>query len=184
MSAELIVYGQELRDLRAQFSKVSLGVQHKRLCHAFLSKHPGMQGKELLFRRWIQAETVAPGGVHGARAQQMRLWQEFITGRRFVAASVGKLPERRGWVTAVAEPLVHWIRWGSWRFCKRCGHVRPDARLSSLSRPAVNDVEIVCSGKVVFSCEEPDIEVSMHRWLRGFVVCQVMELCCNVYHAK
>ena len=61
-----------------------------------------------------------------------------------------------------------------------CGHVRPDARLSSLSRPAVNDVEIICSGKVIVSFEEPDIEASMHRWSRGFVVCEFIELWCNV----
>ena len=151
MSVDLVAYAQELRDLRAQLLKVPLRLQHQRLCHAFLSKHPGVEGEESLFRQWNQAETVAPGAVHGARAQQVRLWQEFISGHRFVAAAVGKLPERRGWVTAVAEPLVHWIRWGSWRFCKRCGHVRPDARLSSLSRPAVNAVENDCSSKVTYT---------------------------------
>ena len=140
--------------------------QHKLLRHAFLSKHPGMDGEESLFRRWMQAETAAPGGVHGARAHQMRLWQEFMTGRRFVVASAFKLPERRGWDLAVAEPLVHWMRWGSWRFCKQCGHARPDSRLSSLSRPAVNDVEIICSGKVIVSCEEPDSTIVSERsWI-------------------
>ena len=160
MSVDLIVYVQELRDLRAQLVKVPLRVQHQRLCHAFLSKHPGMQGEQVLFRRWMQAEMLAPGGVHGARAQQMRQWREFITGRRFVAASVGKLPERRDWVSEVAEPLVHWIRWGSWRFCSRCGRVRPDARLTSLLEPAVHEVQAECTGKVILSLQERVISVS------------------------
>ena len=149
--------------MRAEFLQQPLRVQSKCLWAAFRSQHPGLHGEEALFRRWVQAESAAPGGVHGARARQMREWQEFITGRRFGAVSIGKLPERRGWASEVAMPLIHWICWGSWRFCKRCGHVRPDARLSSLSRPAVHDVDIECSAKVMVSCQEPDIEASMRR---------------------
>ena len=147
----MCVYAQELRELRAQLVNAPLRVQHQRLCDSFLRKHPGVEGKESLFRQWNQAESVAPGVAHGARAQQVLQWQQFISGHRFVAAAVGKLPGRRGWVTEVAEPLVHWIRWGSWRFCKRCGHARPDARLSSLTRPDVNAVENDCSNKAIYT---------------------------------
>ena len=76
-----------------------------------------------------------------------------MTHRRFLAGGIGKLPERRGWVADVAGPLTHWIRWGSWRFCTRCGHVRPDARLSSLEHPAVHESKVFCSGKVMVSID-------------------------------
>ena len=69
------MYAQELREMRAPLLKLKQRMQGTRLCSAFLEKHPDMAGEEWLFRDWIQAESVSPGGVHGPRAQQIREWQ-------------------------------------------------------------------------------------------------------------
>ena len=43
---------------------------------------------------------------------------------------------------------MHWVLWGSWRFCRLCGRVRPDSRLTSLTTPTVHSVDAECSSKV------------------------------------
>ena len=79
---------------------------------------------------------------------------------RFSPSAVGKLPQRREWAADVAGPLTHWIRWGSWRFCARCGHVRPDGRLTALSRPFVHNAAAFCSAKVSVSIYAHQYEIT------------------------